>query len=181
MAEAAAQHAAPAEGKSGLLAKPAFLAVILLVVMAAEAGLLLLFLPGPASTGTEEGGHGDHGGHGATASAGGAEPEAVEVLIDSFSMTNGRAAPGATIHVTLKVTAVVPSAQQMAFEHAANQEHNARVRMAVDKVVRSASLDDLNDPNLTSVRRQIREEINKVLHKSYVTDVVISNYKTMEQ
>ncbi len=179
-AEATAHHAPPAEGKSGLLGKPIFLAVILLVVMAAEAGALLLFLPSPTATdghGETEDGHGEHG----HATEGHDEPEAVEVLIDSFSVTNGRAAAGATIHVTLKVTAVVPSGQQMAFEHAANQEHNARVRLAIEKVCRSANLEDLNDPNLTSIRRQLREEINKVLRKSYVTEIVISNYKTMEQ
>lgn len=172
MAEATAQHAAAVEPRAGLLGRPAFLAVILLVVMAAEAGVLLLFLPGPAAEG-----HGEEG----QAAANPEEPQAVEVMVDTFSTTNARAAPGTVIHVNFKLTAVVPSGQQMAFDHAANQEHNARVRQAVLKVCRNASLDDLNDPSLTSVRRQLREEINKVLRKSYVTEVVISDYKTMEQ
>ena len=76
---------------------------------------------------------------------------------------------------------VTAHGQDVAFETAANQHHNARVRQAVLKVARSASLEDLNDPNLTTIKRQLREEINKVLRKSYVTEVVISDFKTMEQ
>jgi flagellar basal body-associated protein FliL len=172
MAEATAQHAAATESRTGLLGKPVFLGVILMVVMAAEAGVLLLFLPGPTADAQSEDGH---------SAADPEEPQAVEVMVDTFSTTNARAAPGTVIHVNFKLTAVVPSGQQMAFDHAANQEHNARVRQAVLKVCRNASLDDLNDPSLTSIRRQLREEINKVLRKSYVTEVVISDYKTMEQ
>ena len=157
---------APATGT--LLGKPAFIAALLLVVSAGMASAFLLLLPAAPDASALEAGF-DEG------------IESVEVAIDSFSTTNSRAAPGSVIHLTFKLTAVVPARQQLDFEHAANQQHNARVRQAVLKVARSAGLEDLNDPSLATVKRQLREEINKVLHKSYVSEVVISDFKTMEQ
>lgn len=156
---------------SKLLGKQALIAVLLLVVSAGLAGAFLWLLPGSSEAhGHDEAAAGEHGPSG----------DAVEVLIDTFSTTNSRAAPGSVIHVTFKLTAIVPAGQDVAFEHAANQHHNARVRDVVQMVARSASLEDLNDPNLTTIKRQLREEINKVLRKSYVTDVVISEFKMIE-
>lgn len=169
MATAVKHEAGTTPARSTLLSKPLFLGVLLLVVSAGMAGTFLVLLNG-------EGGHQDE--LALTTEEG---SDAVEVAIDSFSTTNSRAAPGSVIHLTFKLTAVVAAGQDMAFEHAANQHHNARVRQAVLKVARSASLEDLNDPNLTTIKRQLREEINKVLRKSYVTEVVISDFKTMEQ
>jgi flagellar basal body-associated protein FliL len=176
--------AAPAEEKkTGLLGKPLVLGVLLLVVMAAEAGVFLLLLPAPAHTESAEEEHGDghggggHGGHGASDEG----HDTVEVIVDTFSTTNSKAAPGATVHLTFKLTAVVPSGQDVAFEHAANQAHKAQVRDSVIRVARSARLEDLSDPALTTLKRQLREEINKVLKKSYVSEVAISEFKVMEQ
>jgi flagellar basal body-associated protein FliL len=178
MSATAHAEAPVAAARKKLLGRPALAAVLLLVVSAAMAGAFLWLLPAGASEHVDDAAAGgedpDHG----TTSDG---PETVEVLVDSFSTTNSRAAPGSVIHLTFKLTAVVPSGQDVSFEHAANQHHNARVRQAVLKVARSASLEDLNDPNLTTVKRQLREEINKVLRKSYVTEVVISDFKTIEQ
>jgi flagellar basal body-associated protein FliL len=179
MSATAHAEAPVAAGRKKLLGRPALAAVLLLVISAAMAGAFLWLLPAGASEhGLDDAAAGgedpDHG----TTNDG---PETVEVLVDSFSTTNSRAAPGSVIHLTFKLTAVVPSGQDVSFEHAANQHHNARVRQAVLKVARSASLEDLNDPNLTTVKRQLREEINKVLRKSYVTEVVISDFKTIEQ
>src|SRR5690606_19474065 len=123
-----------------LLGKPAFIAVLLLVVSGGMTAAFLLLLPGTSSaTGDVDFGS-DEG------------ADAVEVVIDSFSTTNSRAAPGSVIHLTFKLTAVVPRGQEMSFEHAANQQSNARVRQAVLKVARSAGLDDLNDPKLTTMK-----------------------------
>lgn len=179
--------AAPAEEKkTGLLGKPLVLGVLLLVVMAAEAGVFLLLLPSPAQTESAEEEHGDghgggHGGHGGHTTASDEGHDTVEVIVDNFSTTNSKAAPGATVHLAFKLTAIVPNGQDVAFEHAANQTHKAQVRDSVIRVVRSARLEDLNDPALTTLKRQLREEINKVLKKSYVSEVAISEFKVMEQ
>jgi flotillin len=41
--------------------------------------------------------------------------------------------------------------------------HTARIRQAVNKIVRSSSLEELNDPNLGTIKRLVREEINRLL------------------
>jgi flagellar basal body-associated protein FliL len=169
MATAVQNETESPPAKRTLLSKPLFFGALLLVVSAGMAGTFLVLLhddeahKDELALTTEEGN------------------DAVEVTVDTFSTTNSRAAPGAVIHLTFKLTAVVAKGQDVAFETAANQHHNARVRQSVLKVARSASLEDLNDPNLTTIKRQLREEINKVLRKSYVTEVVISDFKTMEQ
>ncbi len=109
------------------------------------------------------------------------EPDSVEVEIDTFSISNSLAAPGSVIHVSFKLVATVASGQETAFGELVTQGKQARVRQAVIKVARSASLEDLQDPDLNVFKRQIKEEINKVLQKSYVNDVIVSTFRTMEQ
>lgn len=149
---------------------------LLLTVMAVEGAGIYLLIPSPSTTASDEKP---------------AEPEetaktgvahTVEVPIEPVvNVTNSLAAPGSIIHVTFKLVAVVPRDQQLSFEDAANVEHNARVRQAIVKVARSANMDDLSDPELSTLKRLIREEMNKVLRKSYVNEIVISDFKTMEQ
>lgn len=109
------------------------------------------------------------------------EPDSVEVGIDSFSASNSLAAPGSVIHVRFNLVATVARGQETTFAELVSKSKQARVRQAVIKVARSASLEDLQDPELNVFKRQIKEEINKVLHKSYVNDVIISSFRTMEQ
>ncbi len=109
------------------------------------------------------------------------EPDTVEVPIDSFSVSNSLAAPGSVIHVRFKLVATVAEGQDIAFAELVGKSKQARVHQAVIKVARSASLEDLQDPELSVFKRQIKEEINKVLHKSYVNDIIISQFRTMEQ
>lgn len=109
------------------------------------------------------------------------EPDSIEVEIDTFSISNSLAAPGSVIHVSFKLVATVASGQETMFGDLVSKGKQARVRQAVIKVARSASLEDLQDPELNVFKRQIKEEINKVLQKSYVNDVIISTFRTMEQ
>lgn len=109
------------------------------------------------------------------------DPDSVEVEIDSFSISNSLAAPGSVIHVSFKLVATVANGQETTFGELVTKGKQARVRQAVIKVARSASLEDLQDPDLNVFKRQIKEEINKVLQKSYVNDVIISSFRTMEQ
>jgi hypothetical protein len=59
--------------------------------------------------------------------------------------------------------------------------HTARIRQAVNKIVRSSSLEELNDPSLGTIKRLTREEINRLLRKSYVSEVVITDVRIIEQ
>lgn len=109
------------------------------------------------------------------------EPDTVEVSIDSFSTSNSLAAPGSVIHVRFDLVVTVAEGQETTFQDLVSKSKKARVRQAVNKVARSASLEDLQDAELNVFKRQVKEEINKVLHKSYVNDVIISSFRTMEQ
>lgn len=124
---------------------------------------------------------GQKSGENADAEDGASEPDTVEVEIDSFKVSNSLAAPGSVIHVQFNLVATVANGQQTTFAELVTKSKQARVRQAVLKVARSASLEDLRDPELNVFKRQIKEEINKVLHKSYVNDVIISSFSTMEQ
>ena len=100
---------------------------------------------------------------------------------DSFNCTNSVADPGSIVHVTFKLIAIVSKDQRQNFVEAANTNHKHRVRQEIVKVARSSSLEDLKDPNLGTMKRLIREEINKVLGTSYVNKVVISEFRIMLQ
>ncbi|MDA1013702.1 MAG: hypothetical protein O3A00_04515 [Planctomycetota bacterium] len=104
------------------------------------------------------------------------EVEQVEVFIDKFRCTNSVAKPGADITVSFSLFATVAKGQGQAFEMAANKDHKGRVREAIEKVVRGSNLDDLGDSNLGTVKRKIKEEVNKALRKSYIIEVVMSEY-----
>ena len=157
---------------------------LLLVVMGIEAAGMYLILPRPSDASTDPAGTGIATGDDSsdTDPAATVDPgDGVEVEIDKFNTTNSRARLGATVHVSFSLIAIVKSNNQAAFTEAANQAHKARVREAVVKIVRSASMDNLNDPDLSVIKRQIREEVNKVLRNSYILDVVIDDFRQMEQ
>ena len=104
-----------------------------------------------------------------------------EVPIDNFSVTNNIAEPGATIHVTFNLVALVEQGSATDFEAMVKEQSKARVKQAVIEVVRKSSLSDLNDPQLGTMKRMMKESINKVLKKSYVVETVISEYRTLTQ
>lgn len=191
-AAAADAHGAPAAGGSGKMKLIAIIAVVMLV----EGAAMFLLIPrGHAAPGSAEGdghehaaaGHDDHGGHGGHGGGhgghddGASDSETAEVPIESFMCTNNRASPGSIIHMSFKLSAVVATPQRDAFEKGANADNKARVRQAIIKVARSSNMEEMSDPDLSTMRRLFREEINKVLKKSYVIEVVVSDFKTIEQ
>ncbi|QDT98310.1 flagellar basal body-associated FliL family protein [Gimesia aquarii] len=109
------------------------------------------------------------------------QTDTAEVPIDNFSVTNNIAEPGATIHVTFNLVALVGEGAASDFGGMVKEKSKARVKQAVIQVVRKSSLSDLNDPQLGTMKRMMKEAINKVLKKSYVTEIVISEYRTMTQ
>ncbi|MEX0717926.1 MAG: flagellar basal body-associated FliL family protein [Planctomycetaceae bacterium] len=152
---------------------------LLAVIMAGQALLMLLFLPAPVETPTDGAAallaeDGDDG-------AADLNLSLVEVAIDEFNTTNSRATPGSIIHVSFKLVAIVAANEREPFATAVNGSHEARVREAIEKVVRSTSLDDLRDPSYVMLKRRIKSDINKVLRKSYVIEAVIRDFKTIEQ
>jgi flagellar basal body-associated protein FliL len=155
------------------------LLALLLFVMGVEAAVLYMWFPPP---GSQDSASSEDGRASAEADRLTAGVETVEVPIgsDTFTCTNTKAAVGAVVHVTFKLYAIVSRREEAEFSQAV-RSHEARLRQAVITVARSSNREDLDDPNLSTIKRLMRERINKVLKKSFVIEVVVSEYKTMEQ
>ena len=108
------------------------------------------------------------------------EGDVAEVALGDFSFSNGTAMPGSIINVSFKLAAVT-SAKQAASLEAQVKTHAARIGQAVNKIVRGSNLEELNDPNLYAIKRSVRDEVNRVLRKSYVNEVVITDVRIIEQ
>ncbi|HUG90305.1 MAG TPA: flagellar basal body-associated FliL family protein [Planctomycetaceae bacterium] len=112
-----------------------------------------------------------------------AEPhvsDTIEVEIGSFNCSNNQA-DGSVVHVTFRLFATIAAGQQTAFKDVVQNRMNARVRQAVGKVIRSSSMEDLDDPDQSVARRQLKEEINKVLRKSYINEVILVDFRMLQQ
>ncbi len=105
----------------------------------------------------------------------------VEVELDDYSVTNTTAAQGHTIHVTFKLIGLVSKTSQTQFELVAHKEKRNQVKEAVERIIRSASLNDLKDSQLDFIKRRMREDINKTLGNSYINKILIVEFRIMEQ
>ncbi|MCA8986308.1 MAG: flagellar basal body-associated FliL family protein [Planctomycetaceae bacterium] len=97
-----------------------------------------------------------------------------------FNCTNSLSHSGQAIHISFNLHVEVPSHLEEQFNEA-KKNHKNKIRQAVITIVRSSAIEELNDPNLSMVKRQIREEINKILGQSYVTTVIVTDFRKMEQ
>jgi flagellar basal body-associated protein FliL len=151
---------------------------IVLLAMAMEAVVIVMLMPASPATATAE--------EGAENPEEEAEDAAVtdefeECPIESFNCTNNKVAPGSTIHLSFKVIGVVPKKQKIAFNEGVSKTYKTRVVQEIERIARSARMEDLHDPSLNAIKRQIREVVNKILGKSYITEVVITDFRLMEQ
>ncbi len=163
----------PKSGKKKLIV----IAVILLIVLAQLAVVYFLLLAPSAKTEEKK----PEVEQVALAEGDSALGDLVEVNIGTdFNCTNGKAHEGAVIHVNFKVVALVGKNEEQSFKDAVKAA-DARIKEAVMIVARQADTDALNDPNLGSIKRLIREQINKILKKSYIRDIVISEYSLIER
>lgn len=106
--------------------------------------------------------------------------ESVEVKIDEFRITNSLAASqGSEINLTFTLAAVVSRDAQLDFKDAVKKKQYS-VNESVGRVCRSATLQDLTDPGLGTIKRLLKEEINKVLAKSYIIVIIISDWQVRE-
>ena len=169
----AANPDAPADGgdakpSGGKLAGPAKLAGLVLTVMLVEAGVLYVLLA-PAEAAAVE------------ALPAAETEEVAEVAVDSFSTTNARAVPGRLVHLTFRLTAVVPAGRAAEVAEAVGGPYQARVRQAVLEVARAADSAALDDPRLRSFKRELADAVNTVLREDVVRTAVLSEFKALEQ
>ncbi|MCA9093118.1 MAG: hypothetical protein KDA68_06500 [Planctomycetaceae bacterium] len=164
--------AKPKSGKKKLIV----IAVIVLIVLA-QLAVVYYFLLAPSGKTEEKKPETE-----LIATAGeSALGDLVEVNIGTdFNCTNGKAHEGAVIHVNFKVVALVNKNEEVNFKDAVKAA-DARIKEAVMIVARQADTEALNDPNLGSIKRLIREQINKILKKSYIREIVISEYSLIER
>ncbi len=142
--------------------------------MALEAVVFLILMPSPAPQAAAE-----------TATPAEETPEKMtesetkeEPIGEQFNCTNNR--EESIVHLRFKVMAVVKSGQEVPFREM-NTAYKARIRQAIEKIARNATREDFDDPSLNTLRRLIREEVNKVLGKSFVMDSVIYDFSMIEQ
>jgi len=108
------------------------------------------------------------------------DTDVVEVDIASFNCSNTLSAQGQIIHITFDLCVEVPRNLSENFNFA-KKDHKNRIKQAVSTIIRNAGTEELNDPHSSTIKRQIREEINKILNQSYVTSVLITGFRAVEQ
>ena len=146
---------------------------LLLLVMLVEAAGIYVWLPDPSAKNDLDETQNE-------LETVGSSVETVEVKIDEFRITNSLApSQGSEINLTFTLAAVVSRNAQSDFSDAVKQ-NQFRVAQAVGRVCRSATLQDLTDPELGTIKRLIKEEINKVLATSYIIVIIISDWQARE-
>lgn len=166
-----------------LNAKTLIIAGVVVIAMALEAAIIFMMMPPKAAevAAGEQAATSEDAPDAEAPEEPAVSDDFAEVLVDSFNCTNNRVAPGSVIHLSFKVIGIVRAKQKLSFEEGANHTHKTRVRQSIERIARSSSLEDLNDPNLSTLKRLIREETNKILGKSFVTEIVINDFRMLEQ
>ena len=154
---------------------------LLVVVMTVQSAAIYFLLPQPAVSGTGTDGGDDLAVNGDSENLDLEIEKSEQEIGDLFSCTNSRADERSVIHVTFRLVATVATKQKEASNLAVNEVHKHRVKQAVVKVARSSGLEDLNDAGLETMKRRKKEEINKILKTSYIIEIIISDFRTMQQ
>ncbi|MBI3860340.1 MAG: flagellar basal body-associated FliL family protein [Planctomycetia bacterium] len=103
-----------------------------------------------------------------------------EVAVGDFSFSNTSAVPGIIMNVDFKLTALASPSQSSILE-SQMRWHQERIREAINRIVRSSSYDQLTDPNLGTLKRLIRGEINQLMSGKLVSEIVINDIRILEQ
>ena len=143
------------------LTKKVKILLLLVLVMAVEAGGFLLLVPSGAGKTDED-------------DVDMADVETVEVEVETIRVTN-TVAPGQNYSVSFKLAAKVAKDQDVDFRLAI-KEHRLGVKQAAEIIAAKATLEDLGDPERALIRRQIKEQVNKVLEKSYVSEIMLTDF-----
>lgn len=106
--------------------------------------------------------------------------ETSEVSLENFNCTNNVAVPGADTNINLFLVVTIADENLSEFT-TANGKRPASIRQAVLEVLRSSTQDELQEHKLPTMKRRIKQQINKVLEKDWVEDVVIPEFRTHKQ
>jgi flagellar basal body-associated protein FliL len=146
--------------------------------MSLEAALLLVFMPAqPAPVAGSDDPADSESTKGESTSSNTVE----EPIGEAFKCTNNRA-KGSVVFLNFKVAVVLKDGREaVEFREFLTKYYKTRVRQAIEKTARNASMEDLYDPHLSTLKRLIREDVNKVMTKSYVIEVIINDFQMTEQ
>lgn len=153
---------------------------IVVVLITAQAVITYLLMPKDSGKTDEAAVGNDSSGKASRDRLGKIGDDTVEVPIGDFNCTNSTAGQGMVVHVDFKLAATT---QAKHADHLTAQlkKYQGRARQVVNKIVRSSSMTDLNDPNLGTIKRLIREEVNRMLSETLVVEVIISDMRTIQQ
>ncbi len=174
---AAAEAPAPAKKKllSGKQIKIVLIVVGVVVLPAIGAALLL-----PKSHAASTGEQSAEGGAGHAEESHSLKSEnLVEVEVGSFSMSV-EPDDAQMWNVSFKLFATVNSDAQSHFGDA-SEKYKARMRQAVNEVVRRSSIKDLRDPQLDLMKRELKSQLNNVMSAPYIQEVIVSEIRVMQQ
>jgi hypothetical protein len=146
--------------------------LILAGAMLLEGVLLFLFLPSRAPTpasASEEG-----------VDVAAQKVEVAEIQVGEFKVNN-QTDPGTPVRVEFSVYVTVEAEKKTEFEEAFKAKLQ-RIREAVLVVARRASLEELQEHDLKTIKRKIKDAMVQVLgaEKAYMDGVVIPDFKPQE-
>ena len=174
--EATSSEPEPQTGFS-LSSKKLKLVLLLFLVMGVQVAVGYMLLPEPAASQSNDPDNVDQAVDGTDEGS----IDTMEVKLGTYNSTNGQTGGSSVIHVSFELTGIVARQNSQAVKKAFSETHKSRIRAAVDKVIRSSSIEELNDPDFSVMKRKIRAEINKVLPKSFIIEIVISDIRLMPQ
>lgn len=108
------------------------------------------------------------------------EEEAVEVELGPFSVTRYNPETDATINIDFELFATVLAEEHDEFNTQFASNRN-RLREQVIFTLHSADANDLTDPGLGLIKRQILEKSNRALGKPLVREILMTRFNFVER
>lgn len=173
-------------GKTRRAIKPLHIAMLVVAIMATE-GLIGWWALSRSqnAAASEAGGKGQAAADGEATEAANDKPAPSgdvalkEVELGAFQLSLQTSASGA-LHVQLSLSATVPEELENEF-HEMQERHKSRIRQSVLSIVRSSTQEDLADPSLSLIRRKIQDQLNRLLEKKYLVDIIVTEVSIIGQ
>lgn len=106
-------------------------------------------------------------------------PLLMELKMGAFLCANNR--HQRDIHVTFELIGVIHPDQQFEISKLVHTVKKALVRQEVIRVIREASQEDLEDPELRKLKDQVAEAVNHALERKAIVEIVFNDYQMMRQ
>lgn len=143
--------------------------IIVLVLMIGEAVVMMMMFHNPAPSADQP-----------VAEAKTADKDLMEVSVGDFKINN-QSDPGMPMRVDFSLILEIDKADETAFT-AIQEVKKHRINQAVMTVVRMASVDDLYEGSLATLKGELKDSISKIIGREnpYIKGIVINGYSTYE-